>query len=419
VTAAKAAKAAKAARATAKPARLLSKPPHVLDPVKVHAWRIERQLLGRSKAASPVEVARMLVGVQAQVTSSAALAIALRTKAPAGKTPATEATARALRDRRLVRSWAMRGTLHLLAAEDVPTIAAALGGKDNWRRPAWLRWFGVTEPEMDALIDAIGDVLDDGRPRTRAEMAEEIGTRLGAKQGRLLLGSWGSALKVASDRHYLVQSADDAAGSRFVRASRWIDSWRDEDEHEALATVVQRYLAAYGPATLKETLRWWGVSVVAVVKPLFGALGDALTEVEVDGARAFVRTEDVDTIRAIRPRRESVQLVGGFDPFIVGAGLREQLIPPKHLKRVSRTAGWISPVVLVDGRAAGVWDWTRTSKGLAITVEPFGTAGAGMRAAIEMAAEKVGEAQGLAVTVRYGRVFAEKGRKLMIEPENA
>ncbi len=182
-------------------------PAVVLDPAKVHAWRIERQLLGRSKGASAVDVARTLVGVQAQVTSSAALAIALRSKPGRGKTPATDATTGALRDRGLVRSWAMRGTLHLFAAEDVPTIAAALGGKDNWRRPAWLRWFGVTEPEMDALIDAIGEILDDGRPRTRAELAEEIGERLGPKQGKLLLGSWGSALKVASDRHYLVQSA--------------------------------------------------------------------------------------------------------------------------------------------------------------------------------------------------------------------
>ena len=314
----------------------------------------------------------------------------------------------ALRDRRLVRSWAMRGTLHLFAAEDVPTIAAALGGKDNWRRPAWLRWFGVTEPEMDALIDAIGDVLDDGRPRTRAELAGEIGTRLGARQGKLLLGSWGSALKVASDRHYLVQSAGDDAGTRFVRASRWIEDWRDEDEREALAKLVVRYLAAYGPATLKEILRWWGVSVVVAMKPIIAALGDALTEVEVDGTQAYVRTEDLDAIESTRPRKGAVQLVGGFDPFIVGAGLREQLLPPAHLKRVSRTAGWISPVVLVEGRAAGVWDSTRTSKALTITIEPFADPDRTLRTAIAGAAERVAAAQGIAAQVRYGKVFQSK-----------
>jgi hypothetical protein len=316
----------------------------------------------------------------------------------------------------------MRGTLHLFAAEDVPTIAAALGGKDNWRRPAWLRWFGVTEPEMDRLIDAIGDILDDGRPRTRAELADEISTRMGAKAGTLLLGSWGSTLKVASDRHYLCQSSEDDAGVRFVKASRWIGSWRDEDETAALATLVERYLAAYGPASLKEILRWWGVSVVAVMKPIIAALGNRLTEVEIDGARAYVRTEDLGSIEATRPTRGAVHLVGGFDPFIVGAGLRDHLIPAAHLKRVSRTAGWISPVVLVDGRAAGVWDSSRSGNRLSITVEPFGPVTDQRRRTIEKAAERAALAQGARAEVGYGRVFERPPgapRSLTIGPGNA
>ena len=365
----------------------ITRPTLVLDPAKVHAWRVEQQLLGRSKSASPVDVARTLVGVQARVTSSAALAIALRSKPPRGRAPATEATTRALRDRRLVRSWAMRGTLHLFAAEDVPTIAAALGGKDSWRRPAWLRWFGVTEPEMDALIDGIGDILDDGRPRTRAELAEEIGARLGPRQGQLLLGSWGSALKVASDRHYLVQSAEDEAGVRYVRASRWLGSWRVEDEREALATLAVRYLAAYGPATLKELLRWWGVAVVAVMKPIIEALGDALSEVEVDGVRAYVRTDDLAGIdRRVLARAPSSSW--GLRPVHRRGRAARPALPATHLKRVSRTAGWISPVVLLDGRAARIWDSARTAKGLAITVEPFRGPSPAMRSAIAAAAER-------------------------------
>jgi hypothetical protein len=391
-----------------------------IDPARVHAWRIDRQLLGRAKAASPAEVARTLVGVQAQVTSSAALSIALRSKAPRGSTPATGATSAALRDRTLVRSWAMRGTLHLFAAEDVPVIAAALGGKDNWRRPAWLRWFGVTEPEMDRLIDAIGEILDDGRPRTRAELAEEVGRRHGQKQGKLLLGSWGSTLKVASDRHYHVQSAGQDAGVRFVRASRWIEGWREIDEQQALATIVERYLAAYGPATLRELLRWWGVTVAAAMKPVIAGLGDRLTEVDVDGVRALARTADLDAIESTRPRRGAVHLVGGFDPLIVGGGLREQLFPPAHLKRISRTSGWISPVLLVDGRAAGVWDSAVTSRGLTVTIDPFDDLDAARKAAIAAAADVLGRAQGLPTTVRYGRVFhLPPKRKLVVNPGNA
>lgn len=395
-----------------------------LPAATVHAWRVERQLLGRDRAATPETVAHALVGVQAQVSSSAALAIALRSRESTGATGATAAaatdqTAIALRERRLVRSWAMRGTLHLFAAEDVPTVAAALGKKENWRRPAWLRWFGVNEREMEALIDTVGEILDDGQPRTRAELADEIGSRLGKKAGALMRGSWGSALKVASDRHYLVQSAEDEAGVRFVRASRWIESWREEDEETALASLIERYLAAYGPATLHEIRRWWGVANLKDVRPAIDGLSRRLTEVDIEGTRAYVRTVDLDAIATTPSTAGNVVMVGGFDPFIVGAGLRQQLIPPAHLKRVSRTAGWISPVVLVDGRAAAVWDSKRSGARLTVTVDGFGSLTPTVRRAVGHAADRVAAAQGAVATVKFGPVFTEKGPPLVITSANA
>lgn len=388
---------------------------------RVHAWRMERQLLGHAKATDPAEVARRLIGVQAQVTSSAALAIALRSKTPrrSGTTAPVDATARALLDRSLVRSWAMRGTLHLFASDDVPLIEAALKGREMWRRPAWLRWFGLTEPEMEALIEVIGEILDDGIPRTRAELAVIVTERLGPEAGRHLLGSWGSVLKIASDRHYLVQSAESEAGVRFVRASRWIEGWRPHDGEGAVRDIVLRYLASYGPASVKEVLRWWGASIFRDVKGVFAELAGALAEVEVDGARAFVRTEDIAAIEATRPRRGTVHLVGGFDPLVVGAGLRRQLIPDAFLARVSRTAGWISPVVLLDGRAIAVWDSKVTGSTLTITVDPFEASAPALRGTIGDAAERISEAQGLRLEIAFGRVFDQPARKLAIRPEDA
>jgi hypothetical protein len=116
-----------------------------------------------------------------------------------------------------------------------------------------------------------------------------------------------------------------------------------------------------------------------------------------------------------------VRLVGGFDPFIVGAGLREQLLPAAHLKRVSRTAGWISPVVLVDGVAAGVWDSRRQGDRLAITVDPFERFDAKRRAAVERAADELARAMGTSATVAFGPVFVAdaSGPTLTIEPRDA
>jgi hypothetical protein len=375
-------------------------PVRALDLNRVVAWRLSRQRLSGPHARDPVTVARDLVGVQAQVLASAALSIALRT---GGR---VEATARGLEDRQLLRLWAQRGTLHIFAADDVPTVVAARSTMEPWRRPAWLRYFGVTERQMERAIEAVGDILGDGKPRTRAELSEAMAEEYGKPFAELVRGSWGGFLKQAGNKGYVAQAWTGDSSVAFVRPDKWLDRWRTEDPDEANRVLVLRYLAAYGPATATEINRWWGMPG-AGLKPVLRQLGDEVTEVEVDGRRGLVRTEDLDEIeRAILPDGDDgVRFLGPFDPLTVGAGMRDHLIPAKHLARVSRTAGWISPVLLVDGRAAGVWDSRRTSDRLAITVDLFGRARPGLKAAIARAAGRVADAQGASASVAYGQVF--------------
>jgi hypothetical protein len=380
-----------------------SKPAAIELPAsKVAAWRLARQRLAGNPARDPGAVARDLLGVQAQVLSSAALSIAIRSKGTIDATP------KALAARRLIRSWGMRGTLHLFDGDDFPTIIAALRLKEPWRRPAWLRYFGMTERQMEQGIEAVGEILDDGVPRTRAQLADDMDARFGKAVAELVRGSWGTFLKQASNKGYASQAWTDDSSVAFVRPDRWLPRWRTEDPDAAHRTLVLRYLAAYGPASPAEVNRWWGVTgggLKAVVKEL----GEQLTEVEVEGERGLLRTEDVHEIEgtvALRDRR--VVLLGPFDPLIVGAGLRSWLIPSEHLQRVSRTAGWISPVVLVDGRAAGVWTSWRDGERLRITIDPFGRPAATVRSAISAAARRIAKAQGNDAMIEFGPVFATK-----------
>jgi hypothetical protein len=91
------------------------------------------------------------------------------------------------------------------------------------------------------------------------------------------------------------------------------------------------------------------------VRGWFAALGDELTSVEVDGTVMHVLTEHLDELRATEPS-SAVRLLGGFDQYVLGAGTAATyLIPAQRRSAVSRSAGWISPVVLNGGRVAGVW----------------------------------------------------------------
>lgn len=58
----------------------------------------------------------------------------------------------------------------------------------------------------------------------------------------------------------------------------------------------------------------------------------------------------------------------GFDQWVLGPGTSDAaVVPPEHRSRVSRPAGWISPVLLVGGRVAGTWEHTDDG----IRVDPF------------------------------------------------
>jgi hypothetical protein len=100
------------------------------------AWRLERQLLSRPSPLDAADVVRQLAGAQAQVPSATELAIAVRR---AAGTPG--AVAAALADRTLIRTWAMRGTLHVLPAADAPAYLALVAAGRTWHRTPWQREF--------------------------------------------------------------------------------------------------------------------------------------------------------------------------------------------------------------------------------------------------------------------------------------
>jgi hypothetical protein len=379
-------------------------PARQLPAAKVSAWRLSRQRLAGRPAKDPATVARDLVGVQAQVLSSAALSIALRT---GGR---VEATSEALAKRRLMRLWAHRGTLHLFAAVDVPVTVAARRTLEPWRRPAWLRYFGVTEVQMERAIEAVGEILDDGVPRTRAQLSDAMEADYGKAFAGLVRGSWGTFLKQAGNKGYVAQAWTGDSSVAFVRPDRWLRSWRTVDSDEAMRTMLLRYLAAYGPASPAEVNRWWGMTGSGL-KPVLKSLCGELTEVDVDGHRGLVRTADLPAIEAaaLPPADDGIRFLGAFDPLTVGAGLRAHLIPEAHLARVSRTAGWISPIVLIDGNAAGVWAGIPDGSGLRIRIDMFGRPPARVRKAVEAASGRVSDALGADPVVEFGPVFATDG----------
>jgi hypothetical protein len=113
------------------------------------------------------------------------------------------------------------------------------------------------------------------------------------------------------------------------------------------------------------------------------ALGDEAATVAVGGEELVMLAEDVEEAAAAEPGG-AVRLLPAFDHYVVAAPRdAEAVLPAAHGARVYRTQGWLSPVVLVDGRMAGVWSHERKGKRLAVEVEPFGRLTRAERAGVE------------------------------------
>lgn len=146
---------------------------------QVRAWRLSHHHLHqRAPGGKLLDVVGDMCGLHAQVQSSAEVQAWARVE---GISP--EDLRRALwEERSLVRTWAMRGTLHVLRAQDLPLFVAALHQHDRWWKGAWLRMIGFSAEELRAILDAIHNSLG-VRPITREQLADKVAERVGGRSG--------------------------------------------------------------------------------------------------------------------------------------------------------------------------------------------------------------------------------------------
>jgi hypothetical protein len=354
------------------------------------AWRVARQLLAEP-AGSPVEAARQVAGVQAQVMSAAELAIGIRTGAPP---PVTRSAL--WQERTLVKTWAMRGTLHLFAADELPAWVAALRQKEaeTRRTKGWEDYHGVTVAQLAAITEAVGGIL--GRePMTRAELAEAVAqaTRDPALGQAVQTGFGGTILKSAAANGDLCFGPDRGRNVTFVEPRTWLRrGWAEPDPAHAAGLVVRRFFDAYGPATGADLARWWGVPPAQgrrMLRPLLGELvrielGDDPAPARPTATTAWMTGPEAARLADTPPLRGHVRLVPAFDPYVLAPhGHRRHAWPEGLHARISRPAGWISPALVVDGRVAGVWSHTPSGGRVRIVIEPFGLLERRTRAAAE------------------------------------
>jgi winged helix DNA-binding protein len=333
---------------------------------RVLQWRIARQFLAAAKGVDAVAVARRVCGVHAQLAESAVMSTRLRARI------AYDAVERALfDDRTLVKTWAARGTLHLLPAADLSAWVAVMSTPERRATLTWPPDPGMTAEEMADLLAALPGAL--GRDAvTRQELADRVLEGTGHEHLRAAITkSWGGVLKPAAHLGLLCFGPPRGRNVTFVSPSAWLPNFSTGDgasRTEALDALALAYLSVYGPADIEQFCDWVGVGGPQA-RQTFTRLGDRLAYVDVDGTSCAIRREHLPDLLD-SPEDRVVRLLPAFDPYVVGSlrQLQRMVVGgERNARLVSRAQGWISPVLVVNGRILGTW----TREHHRIVVAPF------------------------------------------------
>ncbi|MEA2702842.1 MAG: hypothetical protein QOD63_787, partial [Actinomycetota bacterium] len=224
---------------------------------QVMAWRVRRHHLDtRAPRNDLLDVVATIGGLHAQVMSSAELTAWARVDQLApGDVPDA-----LWEQRSLVKTWAMRGTLHLLPSSEYGLWQSALSTYRHFLKPSWSKAFGLTPDDLDRMNDAITTALD-GRQLTREELAAEVVRLVGDETlGEKMTHSFGSTLKPAAFRGHLCFGPNRGRNITFARPDQWIGDTNAVDPEEAITELIRRFLATNGPATREEVARWWAIT---------------------------------------------------------------------------------------------------------------------------------------------------------------
>jgi uncharacterized protein YcaQ len=335
-----------------------------------------------------VDVCRDTTGIQAQVQSAAELAIWTRRRQTT-----RDDVRRALWDtREIVKTSAMRLTLHLIPARDLPIYIAALKPMATGTLQRWQARIGATPSHVRAMVEAVVDSLGD-EPRTQQQLIARA-KKTASKAMRSWLDHAWSAVRPAVIEGLIVYGPPRGAEATFVRVDKWLGKRPAVGVDEARLELLRRFLSAFGPATPHDFAKWSGIRT-SEAKRVVESAADELAHVSVDGAPGWIMRKDVAALTRSELDPDAVMLLGAFDSFLLAHATKEHLVDARFYKRVYRPQGWISPVVLRGGTIIGVWFPETAGKRTTLGVELFGRATPAIRRAIEQEAEQLSTFLGL------------------------
>ncbi|SBT47150.1 winged helix DNA-binding domain-containing protein [Micromonospora narathiwatensis] len=291
----------------------------------------------------------------------------------------TQADVRAALERReALRTWPMRGTVHLVPSRDAHWMLAVTGVRTLAAAATRRAQLGLTEADARRAADVLGDALTGGGRLTRAQCLAALnaaGIDTGGQRGYHLL--WHTAV------HGITCIAPHIGSEQtFTLLDEWVPDPHHPDRDEALGLLALRYVRSHGPVTRHDLARWTGLTVTDATRGIAVA-GDALAAVDVDGTPAVV---DAALLDAPREPVDDVHTLPGFDEYLLGFKDRTLMLDPAHAAAVVPGGnGVFQSTVVRGGRVVGTWKRTVGKAGVTVAVHPLTTFDTALRSRVDSA----------------------------------
>ncbi len=337
-------------------------------------------------AAAVADVVRHHLAMQAQDLSSGVWSVGVRTGALLCEVEA------AIEDRRITRSWPMRGTLHLMATEDVKWMCLLLNTRVAAATRARFAQLEITDAVLDAGRELVTAALTGGRRLRRPaamELFREHGITPDGQRGPHLLGRY-------CQEGLLCQGPPEGRQPTFVLLDEWVPRSWEPGREEAMAALAERYVRSHGPVTIRDLAGWTG-QTLTFAQEAVDLAGDRLLREQIGGTDYLVHREAPGPLP-----RPQVLLLPGFDEYLLGYKDRAAMLTREQERRVVPGGnGVFYPTVVAGGQVVGTWARRIGSSAVDVTVSPFGELSATRRRDVERAATAYGRFLGRPVAVRF------------------
>lgn len=304
--------------------------------------RLNNQQLHIPKYKTPGEVVAWMGAMQAQDFMGAKWAIGMRLLQSS-----EEAIYQAIREKTIVRTWPMRGTLHFVSPADIRWMLALMAPRAVRGMASRFRQLELDDETLTQGANILIKILTGGRSATRDQIYsefEKFGIRSKNQRGLHIIG------KCAHDG-LVCFGAPIGKQQTFVLLDEWVPKAKKLSHEESLAILTTRYFTSHGPATLQDFVWWTGLSV-SEAREGISLSNNALTEDSIGGIKYWMgkniipETDTADEVRLLPP----------FDEYLVGyRDRRATLENMENEKSLSAIQYLLSPTILINGKVVGLW----------------------------------------------------------------